>query len=1312
MSLLREGQRGAARHAMGVWALWGLCLLWLGGALNGVWAAETPGRKFALVIGNGAYAPVVALKNPVRDADLISGTLSRLGFSVTLLKDRTQKQLDQDIEDFKRRATGAELVMLYYAGHGLEIDGQNYLIPVDQFPGQIQGVSLKATGLSINYLQRLLSDDGRTRVTVMVMDACRTLPRGGAGQQGFAEATPARGVLQLYSTAPSKPAADGQGNNSPFASIFNRHLQNTQLSLKEVVELTQADMDRETQGAQRPWVVSGLAGDLKLVGNAPASATAGAPGKRMSETVALAGAPSGSARRGGGGPPDSPFLRLDAGAHLGPIWALDTDVRGEWLATAGDDKTVRIWQLPEGRLVNTLRPPLADGPEARLLAVAMSPDASLVATGGFTGLSWDGSASVYLYNRRQGEIRRRLTGLPGLVAQLAFSPDGQRLAVGLSSRQFQVWVYDLRSEAEPQVLSAEAAGGRPSVSTAVAWASDGRLAMAGSDGQLYVFGTQPGSWRLNLRPLVQQPLSAGPLAPKALVFSPDGRSLALSYSPAPDAPSPGNGPVVEVRDAQTLQPRLGLDTQGLVNRFPADTPRLDLGALAQWAALDRVAWSADGQQLLGVGQWSVDGRTQARVWSAQSGQVLRNVATGPNTALAVRQLPQGGWVLGFGDGAWGRLTPDGRWQAVSISPSADLRGSCCQGALRLDPTAQVLQFGLASWGRQPQVFDLRQREWRAGTLAQGLLPLQNQLGVEGWMNTALPKLNGRPLMLNVNGSPQPLNEPTQSLAELPDRSGFVLGTQIGLHRFDRQGQAQWRVPLPAIAWGLNIDRSGRLVVAALGDGSLRWYRLSDGHELLALYAHADRKRWVLWTPSGYYDASAGGESLAGWHLNRSAADNSDFFPLNQFRERFFRPDVIDQVLNTLDEDLALAQANASAQREEERRRADEFLPPVLEAIDAPDSFASPVLDLRLRVRSASDAPLRRLRLWINGRVPAAADWQQQTGPDGELRLRLLRLPSQDSVLRVLADNRHGSSLPLQIPLHWASAAGPATRTAGLNARATATATATATASSSNELPRLWLLSVGVSRFADPAMPALRYAHLDAQAFADTLRQQQGRAYREVGTRVLTDQQADRDSILAGLQWLQAQMTEGDVGMVFLAGHGFTLGADHRYYYGSHDAVLEHLPETGVPYKAIQDTLVALNLRGGGSRAVFFIDTCHAGQAPLPVRANAVRLSNGDAMAQELSRPESQVLVFASSRGDQLSWEYPDAGHGAYTAALLEGLDKRWKADPYGQGQVTYKGLDAWVSVRVPALTKGQQTPRLITPAGGLDDFALARRNAP
>ena len=109
---------------------------------------------------------------------------------------------------------------------------------------------------------------------------------------------------------------------------------------------------------------------------------------------------------------------------------------------------------------------------------------------------------------------------------------------------------------------------------------------------------------------------------------------------------------------------------------------------------------------------------------------------------------------------------------------------------------------------------------------------------------------------------------------------------------------------------------GRLVVAALRDGTVRWYRASDGVELLALFLHADGKRWVAFTPSGYYAAGPGGEDLVGWQVDNGPDRAADFFPASRFRDRFYRPEVVSLVLKTLDETEAVRQAEAATAQHE------------------------------------------------------------------------------------------------------------------------------------------------------------------------------------------------------------------------------------------------------------------------------------------------------------------------------------------------------------------------------------------------------------
>src|SRR5207245_5044931 len=176
-------------------------------------------------------------------------------------------------------------------------------------------------------------------------------------------------------------------------------------------------------------------------------------------------------------------------------------------------------------------------------------------------------------------------------------------------------------------------------------------------------------------------------------------------------------------------------------------------------------------------------------------------------------------------------------------------------------------------------------------------------------------------------------EQSRCLAIAPDGDSFLLGTDWRLRLFDKDGREKWKVVTPSIAWSINIAGNGQVAAAAYGDGTIRWYRMRDGQEVMAFFPHADRKRWVLWTPSGYYDCSPGGEDLIGWHVNRGKDHAADFFPASRFRDVYYRPDVIAKLIDALDEQGALKLANAEAKRNPvEKTAVAERMPPVVRVV--------------------------------------------------------------------------------------------------------------------------------------------------------------------------------------------------------------------------------------------------------------------------------------------------------------------------------------------------------------------------------------------
>jgi hypothetical protein len=147
----------------------------------------------------------------------------------------------------------------------------------------------------------------------------------------------------------------------------------------------------------------------------------------------------------------------------------------------------------------------------------------------------------------------------------------------------------------------------------------------------------------------------------------------------------------------------------------------------------------------------------------------------------------------------------------------------------------------------------------------------------------------------------------------PDAHRFVLGADWWLYAFDAEGKQLWKRPAPGPVWAVNISGDGRLVVAAYGDGIIRWHRMDDGRELLALQVLSDKKNWVAWTPEGFYDATPGAFGVLKWHVNRGNDAAGDAVPVSAI-PRLKRPDALPLVLQELETARALGIADLAAAR--------------------------------------------------------------------------------------------------------------------------------------------------------------------------------------------------------------------------------------------------------------------------------------------------------------------------------------------------------------------------------------------------------------
>lgn len=1074
--------------------------------------------------------------------------------------------------------------------------------------------------------------------------------------------------------------------------------------------------------------------------------------------------------------PETPQLVIERGMHTAVINSADTDAKGRWLVTASSDKTARVWDVATGTLLQVLRPPI--GPKmGDLLTVAMSPDGKWVAT---TGWSADntGAQMLYLFDRAAGTLARQIQ-----VGQwpfqpmklLAWSPNGDWLAAAHSGTGVRIWETRTWQETyrdEGKRLGYRALDfHRNKLIVASQNVDSNEIAYS-------LYAAKGKTWERQHQRSVPSEYK-----PTSLRFSPNGRQIAVGYDDLSGK--------VEVLDGETLE--------------IAFTPKTSYF----FGDLRLVAWATNGNTLYAAGgsmrnhrvsespnRLEHDVRRQIQAWPNSGRGSPQQLVLPPEEGILTNllTLPKGEILYTSSNPAWRKLDAAGVSNLhIGFTPRAD------EHRLLVSQDGKQVAFTLLNdgttvtegWGKDMKqtsrdnvttaAFDLNQlamkpptevvrthshgisTEWTRPDLT-GLSPARTEapgLKIDNWRFGQKTTLNGKPFLGEGLHS--------FSLAIDPQGTGFVVGGMELVSAHDRTGKALWSKLAPGggAVWSVNISQDGRLVVASCNDGSLHWYRYSDGKELLTLYPMPDGRQWVALTPDGYYAAAPGAEGILGWHINRFAESHgvriqfvepngpaarggmqvgdvvqaingrpiktnsdlraailaggtkpqqfdvlragqpltlritpvqdegrprikindreirpsltSEFYPVSRFRERFYRPDVIQKVLTTLDVNEAVKQANLESGRTEQTVALQDALPPIV-SIDAPEGEIEVKQDkvtLRFAVKAPQDAPATTFFARVNGKPVEASQARSlaQPGPDGAmLREITLSIPPQDGEVMLFARNRNGISEASKVRVRGAQKASQTT---------------------ADSRPRLFVLAVGVSDYSDKTVDKLGYAAKDAQDFAGRMAGQEHKLYRSVQIKRLTDRDVNRASLLTGLKWLTEQVTANDVGILFMAGHGASNGRGH-YFYLPADAHWKNLDQRGLSFNDIRDALASMK-----GRAIFMLDTCHSGDVLGRKGLDTTHIAN------EFHSPEYGVVVMAASTGAQESLESDAWGNGAFTKAVLEGV--AGQADYEKDGTITYKMLDLYVSRRVKDLAKqvGRvQTPFTVIP-NGTTDFPIA-----
>jgi len=263
------------------------------------------GQRLALVIGNGKYQNVPPLDNPSNDAADLAQALRGLGFEVIEGRDATREGMAGAVHEFSERVRNADLALFFYAGHGLQMSGENYLIPID---AKIENeADVRFNTINLTDIQQEMAG----RANIIILDACRNNPfaeklaRNGRGvtTRGLGRVDAAGvGSLIVFSTQPNNVAFDGAGRNSPFTAALLKYVGAPGLEIRQMISKVRGDVLQATDQKQVPWDNSSLVGDVYLAG-VPTSSDAQNPAPAAAAPPAPA-APAGQ-QNASGGPPQT-----------------------------------------------------------------------------------------------------------------------------------------------------------------------------------------------------------------------------------------------------------------------------------------------------------------------------------------------------------------------------------------------------------------------------------------------------------------------------------------------------------------------------------------------------------------------------------------------------------------------------------------------------------------------------------------------------------------------------------------------------------------------------------------------------------------------------------------------------------------------------------------------------------------------------------------------------------------------------------------------------------------------------------------------
>lgn len=316
-------------------------------------------QRIALVIGNGAYKDA-PLQNPVNDARDLSRALAEIGFEVMFRQNLHQKEMKEAIRTFGERLRNGEIGLFYYAGHGAQVAGRNYLIPVGAVINNEYEVEYEAVDVGLVIAQMT---NAANRTNIVILDACRNNPFARSfrsAAKGLASIDAPSGTLIAYATAPGSVASDGESKNGLYTQELLKSMRVPDLQIEQVFKRVRAAVQEKTEGKQVPWESSSLVGDFYFLASKPNNADASrrletsSPDTRINTPSLKPNIQTGDIKlfaddgNGNPGPQVSSFRPTDRRMHFEMATdGLEKGMKVKWVYTVVETLAARDLQINE-----------------------------------------------------------------------------------------------------------------------------------------------------------------------------------------------------------------------------------------------------------------------------------------------------------------------------------------------------------------------------------------------------------------------------------------------------------------------------------------------------------------------------------------------------------------------------------------------------------------------------------------------------------------------------------------------------------------------------------------------------------------------------------------------------------------------------------------------------------------------------------------------------------------------------------------------------------------------------------------------------